>query len=170
MTTAKEKTVAAQVMALQAMTTGELREQYLALFGEETTSRNKPWIFRACAWRLQELAFGGLSERAKQRAKELARESDVRPRGKKADAVMHDATGGGKRTVAFEPTPVSDTPLPGTVLTRTYKGQEVRVRVTDEGFEYQGQPYRSLSAIAKAVTGSHWNGRAFFGLTKAKAR
>ena len=84
MTTAKERTVAAQVLALQQMTVNELREQYAVLMGEPTNARNKTWLFRACAWRIQELAFGGLSERAKQRAKELARECDVRPRGKQA--------------------------------------------------------------------------------------
>jgi len=169
MTTAKEKSVAAEVLALQNLSVGDLRTRYADLFGETTTSRNKPWLFRACAWRVQELAFGGLSERAKQRAKELARESDVRPRGKRADAVMQAATGGGERVVAFRPAPVSNAPPPGTVLTRTYKGQEIRVRVMERGFEYDGQPYRSLSAVAKAVTGSHWNGRAFFGLKKGSA-
>ena len=163
MSTAKERSVAAQVMALQKMTVNELREQYVRLLGEPTNARNKVWLFRACAWRLQELAFGGLSERAKQRAKELARESDVRPRGEKGDAILAN---GGARTVPFQPKPVSDTPPPGTVLTRTYKGQEIRVRVLDGGFEYEGQPYRSLTAVARAVTGSHWNGRAFFGLSK----
>ncbi len=170
MSAAKEKTVAAQVMALQQMTTGELREEYTKLFGDATRTGNRVWLFRACAWRLQEIAFGGLSERAKQRAKELVRECDVRPRGKKADAIMQEATGGGgKRVVAFRPAPVSNAPPPGTVLTRPYKGQEIRVRVLDEGFEYEGQSYRSLTAVARAVTGSHWNGRAFFGLGKGKA-
>ena len=56
--------------------------------------------------------------------------------------------------------------IPGTVLTRTYRGTHVAVTVLADGFEYAGQTYRSLSAIAKAVTGSHWNGYLFFGLTK----
>ena len=73
------------------------------------------------------------------------------------------------KVIAFQPEPVSDDPLPGTVLTREYKGREVRVRVLEKGFEYEGQPYRSLSAVAKAITGSHWNGRLFFGLRKGKA-
>lgn len=163
----KEKTIAAQVVALQRMTVAELRGQYLELYGEETKSRNKTWLFRACAWRLQELAFGGLSERAKQRAKEIVRESDVRPR--RAD-VVPPLPGTNTKVIAFEPEPVSNDPLPGTVLTREYKGREIRVRVLDGGsFEYDGQPYRSLSAVAKAVTGSHWNGRAFFGLKKGGA-
>ncbi len=167
MTTArKAKSIAAQVMALQKMRIAELRERYLELFGEETTSRNKTWLFRACAWRIQELAFGGLSERAKQRAKEIVRESDVRPR--RRDEVP-PIPGTNTKVVAFRPKPVSNDPLPGTVLTRAYKGREIHVRVLENGFEYDGQPYRSLSAVAKAVTGSHWSGRAFFGLTRGKA-
>lgn len=159
----KEKTIAAQVVALQRMTVAELRVQYLELYGEETKSRNKTWLFRACAWRLQEIAFGGLSERAKQRAKEIVRESDVRPR---RPDVVPPLPGTNAKVIAFEPEPVSNDPVPGTVITREYKGHEIRVRVLDEGYEYGGQPYRSLSAVAKAVTGSHWNGRAFFGLKK----
>lgn len=162
----KEQTIAAQVVALQRMTVAELRGQYLELYGEETKSRNRTWLFRACAWRLQELAFGGLSERAKQRAKEIVRESDVRPRRRD---VVPPLPGTNAKVIAFEPEPVSNDPVPGTVITREYKGHEIRVRVLDEGYEYDGQPYRSLSAVAKAVTGSHWNGRAFFGLKKGGA-
>lgn len=166
MSTDKEKTIAAQVKVLQKMRVAELRERYLELYGEETKSRNKTWLFRACAWRLQELAFGGLSERAKQRAKEIVRESDVRPR--RRDEVP-PLPGTNAKVIAFQPEPVSNDPLPGTVLTREYKGREVRVRVLEAGFEYDGQPYRSLSAVAKAITGSHWNGRLFFGLRKGGA-
>lgn len=163
----KEKTIAAQVMAMQRMTVAELRVRYAELLGEETKSRNKTWLFRACAWRVQELAFGGLSERAKQRAQEIVRECDVRPR--RID-VVPPLPGTNAKVIAFQPQPVSDDPLPGSVLVREYKGREIRVRVLDEGsFEYDGQPYRSLSAVAKAITGSHWNGRLFFGLKKGGA-
>lgn len=159
-----EKTVAAEVLALQDLTVAELRERYLDLYGEATRSRNRTWLFRACAWRVQEIAYGGLSERALRRAEEIARDCDVRPR--RADHVPA-LPGTSTRVVAFQPKPVSDDPTPGTLLTRRYKGREVRVRVLDDGYEYEGQPYRSLTAVARAVTGSHWNGRAFFGLKKA---
>lgn len=162
--TEKERTVAAQVAALEQMGVADLRAQYLDLFGEPTKSRNRVWLFRACAWRLQELAFGGLSERAKARARELARDCDVRPRGGKADEFMANLP---HRVVPFQPAPVSDDPPPGSVLVRRYKGQDVRVRVLAKGYEYEGHVYRSLSAVAKAITGSHWNGRRFFGLGKA---
>ena len=168
MSSAREKSVAAQIHAMESLTVNELRAEYERLFGEPTKARNRKWLFRGCAWRIQELAFGGLSERAKQRAKELARDCDVRPRGGKADAIVNAAAG--KKVVPFQPAPVSDTPLPGTVLTREYKGETIQVRVLDGAFEYQGQVYRSLTAVARAVTGSHWNGRAFFGLKKGAKR
>ena len=159
-----EKTVAAEVLALQSLGVADLRDRYRELYGEDTRSRNRTWLFRACAWRVQELVYGGLSERAVKRAAEIARDCDVRPR--RADHVPA-LPGTTTKVVAFEPTPVSDDPLPGTVLTRKYKGQQISVRVLEDGFEYDGQPYGSLTAVARAVTGSHWNGRAFFGLKKA---
>jgi hypothetical protein len=59
-------------------------------------------------------------------------------------------------------------PIPGTVLTRKYRGRQIEVKVLPNGFDYDGQVYRSLSAVATAVTGSHWNGLLFFGLTENK--
>ena len=55
-------------------------------------------------------------------------------------------------------------PIPGTVISKVYKGTIIDVKVLDKGFEYDGKAYRSLSAIAGAVTGQHWNGYLFFGL------
>jgi hypothetical protein len=137
------------------------------VFGEPSRSGNKAYLFKKLAWRIQSPAEGGLSERAKRRAEELARDVDVRttvPRPPKAAA---DA---GARTVVLA-APVTDgrdrLPIPGTVLTRAYRGRHVAVTVMADGtFEFDGQTYKSLSAIAKAVTGSHWNGYLFFGLTK----
>ena len=100
----KEKTVAAQVMAIQGLSVADLRVRYAELFGEETKSRNRTWLFRACAWRIQELAFGGLSERAKQRAQEIVRESDVRPRQRD---VVPPLPGTNAKVIAFQPEPVS---------------------------------------------------------------
>jgi hypothetical protein len=115
------------------------------------------------AWRLQSLAEGTLSERARKRAEELARDADLRttlPRPPKEAS--------GAKTVAL-PAPKLTAhdrlPLPGTVLTRRYRARRVEAKVLPQGFEYEGQVYRSLSAVAEAVTGSHWNGHLFFGLT-----
>jgi hypothetical protein len=159
--------VSQQLAALSGMGVGQLRAKYLEVFGEPSRSGNKAYLFKKLAWRIQSLAEGGLSERARRRAEELARDADVRttvPRPPKASA---DA---GARTVVLA-APNADgrdrLPIPGTVLTRTYRGRHVAVTVMADGtFEFEGQTYRSLSAIAKAVTGSHWNGYLFFGLTK----
>ena len=155
--------------ALRRMTVGQLRDRYLALFGEPTRSGNRDFLFKRIAWRTQSLAEGGLSERAKRRAEELARDADVRltiPRPPKAREGTTERT-----TASAAPAAVSThdrLPVPGTVLTRLYRGKRVEAKVLPAGFEYDGAVYRSLSAVAKAVTGSHWNGLLFFGLAQSK--
>ena len=148
-------TMAARIAALQDMTLADLRESYHEVFGEETRSRHKDFLRKRIAWRLQANALGGLSARARRRAEELANDADLRVLAPKARTVT------GPLAVKRD----SRLPMPGTVLTREYRGQTVTVTVLDAGFEYAGQVYRSLSAVAKAVTGSHWNGLLFFQLT-----
>jgi hypothetical protein len=151
-----------EVLALAHMTPAELREKHLAVFGEPTRSGNKEFLRKRLAWRIQSLAEGGLSERARRRAEELARDADIRTTAPRTPEVT---TGAVTRSVAV---PVAATggrlPLPGAVLTREYRGKLIEVRVLPKGFEWDGTVYRSLSAVAKAVTGSHWNGHLFFGL------
>ena len=167
MKTAKQN-VSQQLAALSGMGVNQLREKYLEVFGEPSRSGNKAYLFKKLAWRIQSLAEGGLSERAKRRAEELAHDADVRttvPRPPK------ETPGAAARTVVLAAPTSADgrdrLPIPGTVLTRTYRGKHIAVTVLADGtFEWDGQTYRSLSAIAKAVTGSHWNGYLFFGLTK----
>jgi hypothetical protein len=154
------------VAALGRMMVGQLRERYLEAFGEPSRSGNRDFLFKRVAWRLQSLAEGTLSERARKRAEELARDADLRttlPRPPK------DTPAG--KTVALSAPKVTAhdrLPIAGTVLTRKYRGRRVDAKVLPQGFEYEGQVYRSLSAVAKAVTGSHWNGHLFFGLTTHK--
>jgi len=158
-------TIEKQLSTLQRMSPAQLREKYADVFGEPSRSGNKDFLLKRVAWRIQSLAEGGLSERAKRRADELARDADVRttiPRLLKSTSTVVPRTG----TIA--PTDLR-LPLPGTVLTRTYRGKQVRVTVlSDSQFEFEGERYRSLTAVAKAVTGSHWNGYLFFGLTQAQ--
>lgn len=172
-TTSKKATasIAAQIAELEVMGTGELRAKFLEVHGEETRSRNAAYLRKKIAWRIQANAQGGLSERAKKRAAELADEANIRvnaPRKKKG-ATTAPAP---ERTVVKRFTAGHDPrlPLPGTLLTRVYKGTEIRVTVLEQGFEWDGTVYRSLSGIAKAVTGSQWNGFLFFGLTGKKKR
>ena len=154
--------VAREVAALKRMAVKELRGRYLDVFGEATRSGNKDWLWKRVAWRMQANAEGDLAERARRRAEELANDADLRLR-------RPPETPAPSPTAATQTAKVSFTGrvgelMPGTVLARPYKGREVTVTVLDNGFEHEGEVYRSLSAVAKAVTGSHWNGNYFFGL------
>src|SRR5262249_5313889 len=116
------------------------------------------------AYRLQVLAEGDLSERARRRAAELANDADLRlipPRERNGAAVVAEEC---TAVVELPIQPDNRLPPPGTMLTRDYKGVSVQVQVLPKGFLYQDQVYKSLSAVAKAITGSHCNGFAFFHL------
>jgi hypothetical protein len=159
-------TIIQQIQELRSMTVSQLREKYEEVFGEPTTARNKDYLWKRIAWRIQELEYGGLSERVKQRAREIADEHDIRvrpPRGafQEFDSPVKPSKVRGK--VGMK----TNLPAPGTLLTREYKGRRITVEILENGFRYEGQPFRSLSAIAREVTGTHWNGRLFFGLRKA---
>jgi len=144
------ETMIERINSLRAMTVGQLREKYRDVFGEETKSGNRDWLWRRIAWRIQELEYGGLSGRARNRAAELANEADIRQRVPK-DAFSGHPDEARKKAVS-----------PGTVLTRKYKGRMYSVRALENGFEYDGRIFRSLSAVARDITGSHWNGNLFF--------
>jgi len=162
-----DATVWAEIDDLRKLKTAALRTRYRELFGVETRSSNKQFLFRRIAWRLQARAEGDLSERVRRRAAEIADDADIRLR-----APREFVTG----LLPEDPTPATrhrrprDWRLPsvGTTLVRQYRGQQIVVRVTPDGFEFQGQPYRSLSAIARAITGTRWNGLAFFRLTERR--
>lgn len=154
--------IQSQIEVLRRMTVRELRTQYREVFGEESRSNHKQFLFRRIAWRLQADAEGGLSERARRRALEIANDADLRIRAPKE--FNFDAAG--QRCVHGQITPDADPrrPLPGTVLEREYKGQTIIVKVAEDGYDYNGRRYRSLSAIAKDITGTKWNGYLFFHL------
>ena len=166
-----QASVTVQIDALHRMTVGELRIKWRELYGEDSRSCNRQYLWRRLAWRVQELAYGGLSERAKARIEELNRDDDLRmlpPRG-----WQPPTNGNGDQPAPKEDRqPLRDPrlPRPGVTLTRRYRGHEVRVSVLDEGFEYEGRHYASLSALAREVTGQRWNGLLFFGLTKRNGR
>ena len=154
-----------EVAAMRRMTVAELRGKYAEVFGEESRSRHKEYLARRIAWRIQADEQGGLLERARRRARELAGGSDVRLT---APRQTSPATGPTK-VAAIRISQDQRLPMPGTIITRTYKGQAIEVRVLPEGFEYAGEVYRSLSAVAKAVTGTHWSGYHFFKLGRKGA-
>ena len=134
-----------QVADLHAMSMEELRGRWRDLFGPGPPAYGRAQLIKRLAYRLQELAFGGLSEETGKRLRALARE--------------HGGDSGAPRR-----RPSQAGPVPGTRLIREWDGRRHEVTVTRDGFEYDGRPYRSLSAIARAITGTQWNGPAFFGL------
>jgi len=160
------KTVAAEVARLEKMPVSKLAKRFEQLFGQECRSRHKRYLIRRIAWRLQANAEGGLSERARQRAEELANDAEIRvtpPREKNAKS-----TDSRPSTIKMDSGRDPRLPPPGNWIEREYKGRTIRVLVIADGFEFQGKRYRSLSAIAKAVTGSHVNGFLFFRLWRDK--
>ena len=134
-----------RIRGLDGRAVVELRAEYERLFGEPSRSCNRRHLIRRLAWRIQAEAEGGLSDRARVRAEELADEHGLRlsaPRTEGDPAEPQKPSG--RRRLA-----------PGTVLVRSYKGRMIEVTVTEDGFLHEGETYRSLSALARAVTGSH---------------
>ena len=159
-------TVVKEAARLRQMTVAELQSRYAELFGEPTRTGHRAWLFKRLAWRLQALAEGDLSERARQRARELACEADLRlspPR-------QRTSRSPGLRTLLSSASSDHRLPPAGTVLLRKYKGEALQVKVLPDGFAYQGETYDSLSAAAKTITGSHCNGFLFFRLGRKEAK
>jgi hypothetical protein len=152
-----------ELAALQRLTVKQLRERYAEVFGEPTNANNKAWLIKRIAWRLQALAEGDLSQRARQRAAELANDADLRLSPPRVPQPVQIATVRNE-TATLRLVHDDRVPTAGTVITRKYKGEVLQVKVLTSGFEYGGQVYPSLSAVAKVITGSHCNGFAFFKL------
>jgi hypothetical protein len=141
--------VLARVAALKTTSTPELKQQWRDLFGKEPPPFNRRYIESRLAYRIQELAYGGLKPETLRRLREL---------GEQLDGGRIDVR---KRRVA------DDRPIAGTRLIREWQGVEHTVTVLADGFDYQGRPFKSLSAVARAITGTRWNGPLFFGLRRA---
>jgi hypothetical protein len=141
-----------------------LRRRYADLFGETTRTSNKAWLVKRLAWRLQALVEGDLSERARQRAAELAHDANLRLSPPRSHATVPVTAA---KPPARRPGRRNDRlPPAGTILSRPYKGTILQVRVLEQGFVYEGTIYPSLSAVAKAITGSHCSGHRFFRLVR----
>jgi hypothetical protein len=144
-------TVLARLAALQTTPTPELKRQWRDLFDSEPPPFNRRYLESRLAYRIQELAYGGLKPETIERLEALGEQ--------------FSEPGSGKRARFRD-----DRPIAGTRLIREWRGIEHSVTVLDDGFEYQGRPYKSLSAIARAIAGTRWNGLIFFGLKNQKAR
>jgi Protein of unknown function (DUF2924) len=152
-----------EIEALRHMTVGQLKDRYRDVFGESSRSNHKQFLFRRVAWRIQSNAYGGLSERARRRALEIANDADLRIRAPK-NFLKEDLDE--TRTIEARVAPTEDPrlPMPGSELVRRYQGKDIVVRIREDGFEYDGQIHRSLSSAVRHATGTPWNGFAFFGL------
>ena len=152
----------AKEVATMGRMTRQLQDKHIEVFGERTRSSHKQYLINRIAWRMQANAYGDLSVRARRRAEELANDADLRttaPKVKPTDAQAAIAT-----RIAFDHDP--RLPMPGAILKRQYKDREIVVRVLPKGFELDGEVYRSLSAVAKAITGKQWNGFHFFQINR----
>jgi len=157
--------VGKELAALRRMSVDDLRARYAEVFGETTNGRHKDWLIKRIIYRLQVLAEGDLSERARRRAAELANDADLRRRPPKSPTAKPEAPSRTK-TAKLRTSGDSRVPPPGTIITRVYKGETLEVKVLTAGFEYDGDVYKSLSAVAKKITGSHTSGYLFFRLTR----
>lgn len=148
--------VIARLAALPAMTMPELQAMWRDLHTTEPPRCNRKFIESRLAYRIQELSYGGLKAETKARLAALADDMEAETVGKTGSRRSSSASDG--------------KPLSGTRLLREWQGVEHAVTVMDTGFEWQGRPYASLSSVARAITGTRWNGPLFFGLRSTKGR
>lgn len=160
--------IAAQVVALTHLSVAQLRERWLEVFGEPTTQRHKQYLVKRIAWELQRRESGEeLSPEARKRLDELQDEFRNSPPETWFKGARHNRPQAAPARAKRRPVTAATAPKQGAVLTRDYKGRKITVTVRgDREFEWNGEIYTSLSAAAKAITGSHCSGNAFFGLTK----
>jgi Protein of unknown function (DUF2924) len=137
--------IPARLAALKTMALPELKAQWRDLFGAEPPGHNRRYLESRLAYRIQELAYGGLKPETRKRLEALGEQ--IAGRNVTRRRVRHDAM-----------------PIAGTRLIREWQGVEHTVTVLNDGYEWQGRPYRSLSAVARAIAGTRWNGLVFFGL------
>ena len=141
-----------EIQRLKQLSIPALRAEYRRVCGEETQVLHKPFLIRRIAWQWQARARGGLSERALERIRELSNAN-----------VVPVST---KPVIATSLTSDPRLPPPGSFLSRRYQGREIVVKVGERDFEFEGKRFRSLSAVARSVTGTRWNGFLFFQLAE----
>ncbi len=138
-----------EIAILAEATPADLKSRWRVLYGTEPPPRiSRDLLTRAVAYRIQEEALGGLKPSKLRLLAKLAADASAR------------------RPIQVTPAPIL---TPGTVLLRDWHGTQHQVIVRKHGVEFQGKHYKSLSQVARRITGSNWSGPLFFGL-KAKPR
>lgn len=150
------RSITEEIAELRTLDAHALAVRYEALYGRPPRVKQREFLWKRCAWKLQEQRYGGLSTVAKHRLEELIAEIRL-PDEDQLRTVTGRLTKEGAPTV-------------GSALTREWRGRHIAVRVLDNGFEFEGVIYGSLSAAVRAITGAHWNGKLFFGLTERKRK
>ncbi len=143
-----EATVLMHLTELQDMSYSSLKERWRSLYGTDPPAYKRAHMVRRLAYRVQELAYGGLSDQTKAELERIAEEDERQRKEKKSGRRKQKSTH----------------PLPGTRLVREWNGCRHEVTAMAGGFEYNGRRYKSLSAVAKTITGAHRSGPQFFGL------
>ncbi|TKB07875.1 DUF2924 domain-containing protein [Desulforhopalus sp. IMCC35007] len=143
-----------QMALLQSMSLEQLREKWLDLYGEEPPHYKKQFLIKRLAYRIQELFYGGLSEQANVHLQQAAKEDPVATVNRRIP----------------EERKSNEAILPGTRLVRVWNDRRYEVIVLADGYEFEGRTFRSLSAVAREITGTRWNGKVFFGLKKVYGR
>lgn len=146
-----------EIDELRGLNTAQLADRYRELFGRKPRVRHREFLWKRCAWRVQELRFGGLSVVAKRKLEELIAQIELPP-AEDCRKVTGKLRGpAGPRALAV-----------GTTLTREWHGRQVTVHVREDGFEHNGTLHRSLSAAVRAITNQRWRPALFFGLVTRK--
>ncbi len=150
-------TIAEEIADLHNLSTAELAGEFDRLYGRKPRYRNPVWMRKRIAYQAQVAAYGGLSGPARAELKRLAADIQL-PKAPTRGHVRNDRA---KKS--------NGQPRPGTVLQREWRDQQIRVEVLPDGFVYDGEHFKSLSAVAKHVTGQHWSGPRFFNLVGRKS-
>ena len=155
-----EESIVSQIMALKEMPVADLQKKYEEMFdGKKATSTNQTYLWKRIAYRIQEMQNGGLSEKSRARIEELIKEHDpINNKVLRPDVDLENSSNNKLKSRD------SRLPIPGTIITKQYKGTTLQVKVLEKGFEYNGKFFKSLTGLAKEITGLHWSGYNFFGL------
>ena len=145
------------IMTLKNASLEEIKAKYAEIFGQESPSTsNKVFLWKKIAYRMQEQHYGKMPETTQDRIGELIERYD--PINNKSMRPVASTVPSRKQSKGRN----RRLPIPGAILKKEYKGRVYEVKILENGFEYEGKIYKTLSSIAKVITGAHWNGFLFF--------